>query len=254
MAGHSRRFKEAGYDIPKPFIMVGGQPMIARACQMFSPTDEFIFVCNKEHLLKDDFREIISAVALNYYIVEIDPHEYGPVYSTLQAESCITDADEPIIVTYSDFTIQWNYRQFLLKAALYEGAIAVFRGFHPASFGNTYYAYIKADKNLEMLELREKQSFTENRTEEFASTGVYYIENWRTFKHYAEELLKNSTNISSEYYCSLIFNPMVRDGKKVCLFEVDKFICWGTPQDLEEYNFWSEYFSRDAKQILSHQI
>ena len=216
---------------------------------MFSPNDEFIFMCNKEHLVNENYREILSNVTQFYHIVEIEPHEYGPVYSALQAEAYIKDENNPVIISYCDFTMEWNYRQFLSKAAQYEGAIPVFKGFHPASFGDTYYAYIKANKELEMIELREKRSFTDNRSEEFASTGVYYLESWKTFSHYAKELLRNKETVSSEYYCSLLYNPMVRDGKQVCLFEADKFICWGTPEDMEEYLFWSEYFAEHAGKI-----
>lgn len=251
MAGHSRRFKDTGYDILKPFINIDGKPMIERVCRMFSPNDEFVFVCNKDHLLNDDYRKTLENVTPIYHIVEIPPHEYGPVYSSLQAASHITDENEPIIISYCDFTMQWDYRQFLLKAAQYEGAIPVFKGFHPASLGDTYYAYVKTNKDLEMVELREKQSFTDNRSNEFASTGVYYIEDWKTFSHYARELLKKQETVASEFYASLIFNPMVQDGKSVCVFEVDKFICWGTPEDLEEYTFWSEYFLKNANQIQS---
>lgn len=249
MAGHSRRFKQAGYATLKPFIDIDGKPMIGRVCQMFSPDDEFIFVCNREHLLNQDYRSILENVTPVYHIIEIEPHEYGPVYSALQAEDCITDADEPIIISYCDFTMQWDYRQFLLKSAQYEGAMPVFRGFHPASLGNTYYAYVRSREEMEMAGLREKSSFTDNRADEFASTGVYYMDSWKTFAHYAAELLEKRSSISMELYCSLLYNPMVRDGKRVSLFEVEKFICWGTPEDLEEYRFWSEYFVKDVRMI-----
>ena len=256
MAGHSRRFREAGYQTPKPFITIDGEPMIKRVCQMFSPADEFIFVCNEKHLSADSYRRILESLVLKYRIVPIAPHEYGPTYSALQAESCISDREkaEPVIVSYCDFAVQWDYRRFLMKAELYDGAIAVFRGFHPASFGDTYYAYLKADENMQMLALREKQSFTDNRAQEFASTGAYYFDSWNTFAHYAGRLLKDRESVGGEYYCSLLFNPMVRDGKRVCLFEVEKFICWGTPQDLQEYCFWSDYFLKNANQIRDREL
>lgn len=43
---------------------------------------------------------------------------------------------------------------------------------------------------------------------------------------------------------------MIRDGKTVSVFEVDKFICWGTPEDLEEYYFWSDYFEKDLRRLV----
>lgn len=250
MAGHSRRFKEAGYTTLKPFIMIDGKPMIQRVCEMFSPMDEFIFVCNREHLEEKGYVDILEGIVHKYHIVRIEPHELGPVYSALQAGELMGE-DEPFILSYCDFTMQWNYRHFLRKAAQYDGAMAVFKGFHPASLGGTYYAYLRANEVMEMVELREKQSFTENRMNEFASTGVYYIEDWKTYRHYANDLLSKKKAVGSEYYCSLIYNPMVQDGKRVCLVEVDKFICWGTPGDLEEYLFWSGYFARMAEKTAS---
>ena len=251
MAGHSRRFEAAGYNTLKPFILIDGKPMIQRVCQMFHPTDEFVFICNREHLEKNGYREILESVVANYQIIAIEPHELGPTYSVLQAESAVSNPEEPIIISYCDFTMQWDYRQFLMKAAQYEGAMPVFRGFHPASFGDTYYAYLAADSNLEMKQLREKQSFTDNRSEEFASTGVYYLDSWQTFYRYATEIMAKKETVGSEYYCSLLYNPLVRDGKRVALFEVEKFICWGTPDDLEEYVFWSEYFNKKSQSVIN---
>ena len=249
MAGHSRRFKQAGYKTPKQFINIDGKPMIERVCRMFSPNDEFVFICNREHLEDRENRRVLESATQFYNIVEIEPHELGPVYSALQAKPFVSD-DEPIILSYCDFTMQWDYRRFLMKVAQYDGAVAVFKGMHPASLGNTYYAYVKADENMEMVELREKQSFTPNRMDEFASTGVYYIDTWNSFANYAEEILNTKKSVGSEYYASLIYNPMVGDGRKICLFEVEKFICWGTPEDLEEYIHWSEYFGRDQRHLL----
>jgi NDP-sugar pyrophosphorylase family protein len=246
MAGHSRRFQEAGYTVPKPFILIDGKPMIQRVCRMFAPEDEFIFICNEEQLEANaEYREILASIAPRTQIVTIAPHELGPVYSVLAADPYMA-ADEPVIITYCDFTMRWNYDHFRLKAAMYDGAIPVFRGFHPASFGDTYYCYLRTNEASEMLELREKQSFTDNRAEEFASTGVYYVDRWDNFKRYAAEIIEQGQKVAAEYYASLIYPPMVRDGKRVCVFEVDNFICWGTPEDLAEYTFWSNYFANHS--------
>ena len=243
MAGHSKRFQAAGYTVPKPFIMIDGKTMIEHVCQLFSPRDEFIFVCNREHLQAEPYyRDVLTRIAPCTHIVEVEPHDLGPVYSTLAADAYMRD-DEPVIISYCDYTVLWNYRRFLHKAAMYEGAIPVFRGFHPASLGDTYYCYIRTNSDLEMLELREKQSFTANRSAEFASTGVYYLDQWRTFKKYGQELIERGEKVTDEYFVSLIYPAMVRDGQSVCVYEVEKFICWGTPKDLEEYLFWSEYFA-----------
>jgi NDP-sugar pyrophosphorylase family protein len=251
MAGHSRRFQAAGHTIPKPFILIDGKPMIQRVCQMFAPDDEFIFICNQEQMAANpEYREVLDGVRPRTRIVEVPSHELGPVYSVLAADEFM-EPNEPLIISYCDFTMRWNYFHFRLKAAMYEGAIPVFRGFHPASFGDTYYCYIRTNEELEMIELREKQSFTDNRAEEFASTGVYYLDRWDRYKKYSLEIIEKGQKVAAEYYASLIYPPMVRDGNKVCVFEVDNFICWGTPEDLAEYTFWSSYFTNSANVIQS---
>lgn len=253
MAGHSRRFQRAGYCTPKAFTLVDNRPMIHWIVGMFSPTDRFIFVALRQHMANSKYKEILQTAAPRYHIIEIDAHELGPVYSALLADDLIKD-NEPIIITYCDFYQHWNYEQFLMQMQGYEGGMAVFRGFHPASFGNTFYAYVRANASLEMLELREKQSFTNKRHEEYASTGVYYVESWDLYKQYARRLLQHEINIGNEYYVSLIYNPMVADGLRVRLFEVDKFICWGTPEDLDQYLFWSDFFADDVPRLKERSL
>ena len=115
MAGDSKRFKEAGYSIPKPFMMIDGKSMIERVCSMFSSSDEFIFVCNKEHLRNKDYVGILEGAASRQQVIAIDPHNRGPIYSVLQAGRSIKDKQEPIILSYCDFTMQWDYQPFHLK-------------------------------------------------------------------------------------------------------------------------------------------
>jgi hypothetical protein len=39
-------------------------------------------------------------------------------------------------------------------------------------------------------------------------------------------------------------NLLIEGGLKVKVFEVDAFICWGTPEDLKIYEYWREYFKK----------
>lgn len=241
LAGHSRRFKEAGYDLPKFLLPIDDQPMIAHVVSMFDSTDTFHFVINsaqeKEY---PDLAKRLRALATRSSVTVIDPHEQGPVFSALLVQDI--PADAPVIITYCDFIVRWNYARFKREVHAYDGAIPAFHGFHPASFGHTYYAYMRTDANDEMLELREKSSFTKERHNEPASAGIYYFKSYGLFTQYGEKLQHEGYDGLKEGYVSLLANPMVRDGLKVRVTEVDKFICWGTPEDYEQYMFWSRYF------------
>ena len=86
--------------------------------------------------------------------------------------------------------------------------------------------------------MREKEAFTHNKSSELASTGTYYFKEKISFIKYANEIMSNPRRDLPEAYVSLLANPMARDGLKVKTFNVDKFICLGTPHDYEEYTYW----------------
>lgn len=247
MAGHSRRFNEAGYAGPKGLLTVGNKPMIEHVINMFDldSCKYFIVVNNQQVEHTPGLEDYLSNLAPRVQIIVVDSHELGPVYSSLQIEG-IEDDDE-VIVTYCDFIVEWNYPLFLRHIRGSDGAVVSFRGFHPASFGDTYYAYLRVDEQNHMLELREKISFTDKREDEHASAGIYYYKNWGMFRSYGEAYLEKGTNELPEVYASLLYNDMVDDGLEVTVHEANKFICLGTPSDLEQYQFWWSYFVNDRK-------
>ena len=226
--------------------------MIAWVCEMFSEKDSFVFISNREHLKNSSYRAVLNSVVPRFEVVEVDPHDHGPLVSVLAAKGCVEE-DEPILISYCDFTVHWDYRQFLRYAAMQDGTIVAFRGYHPASFGSTFYGYLRTQEE-KVLEVREKQSFTDHRHEEFAAAGIYHFASWRLFERYAREMIAADVRCGSEYQVSLLYNPMVRDERSVGVYEAKKFICWGTPQDVEEWHFWSRYFTRcsHAKMELPH--
>jgi NDP-sugar pyrophosphorylase family protein len=242
LAGHSRRFKALGYSKPKFLIEIDGRSIISHVVDMFDEEDEFHFVLNSEQVKQyPEIINILNSLAKKAKIHVIKPHEKGPVFSVLQINS-IKDEEE-IIISYCDFIVDWNYKKFLKEVRGYDGAVPSFKGFHPASFGHTYYAYMRVNEKNEMLELREKNSFTDARHDEPASTGIYYFKNWQIFKKYANKIMIDGFENLKEGYVSLLFNPMAHDGLKILVNYVSKFICLGTPEDLEQYLFWSKYFN-----------
>ena len=46
----------------------------------------------------------------------------------------------------------------------------------------------------------------------------------------------------AELSCSGTIISSVKMGLKVALFEIDYFICWGTPNELATFNYWEDCF------------
>jgi len=242
MSGVGNRFIEAGYKEPKPLVVIDGKPIIEHVCDLFPGENKFTFICNAKHLAETNMREILQSIKPNANIIEIENHKKGPVYAVHLVEDLIDDEEE-VIVNYCDFGTYWDYQDFLkhTRDRDADGAIPAYKGFHPHMLGSTNYAFMR-DEQQWMLEIKEKEPFTDNRMNEYASNGTYYFKKGLFVKKYFNELMERDINLKGEYYVSLVFNLLIQDGLKVSIYDVQHMLQWGTPQDVEEYNSWSKYF------------
>lgn len=249
MSGFGERFRRAGYTVPKPFIMVEGKYIIQHVIDLFPGERNFLFICNQEHLDNPDYRikEIIKDYCPNGQILGIKPHKLGPVHTVLQARDWI-DPEDPVLVNYCDFTCYWNWENFknYVEKTNCDAAIPCYKGFHPHSLGNTNYAYIKHNSEW-IVDIQEKQPFTKNRMNEFASSGTYYFSKGRVMLESMDQLIEDNLSVNNEYYVSLVYKSLIEKGKKIAIYPIEHFMQWGTPEDLHEYNYWSKIFKNLVK-------
>jgi NDP-sugar pyrophosphorylase family protein len=93
----------------------------------------------------------------------------------------------------------------------------------------------------------EKHCFTPNPEESHHSSGAYYFRSGELLKRYTRELLDSGNTINGEYYVSMLFPLMLRDGHLITVPEMSHFMQWGTPEDLEEYEAWSRRIHTDLQ-------
>jgi len=248
MSGIGNRFIQAGYKDPKPLIVIDGKTIIEHVCDLFPGEEKFTFICNSKHLAETNMREVLTSIKSNANIVEIPNHKKGPVYAVSLINDLIKDEEE-VIVNYCDFGTYWDYKDFLkhTRNRDADGAIPSYKRFHPHMIGSTNYAFMRDDDQW-MLEIKEKEPFTDNRMNEYASNGTYYFKKGAYVKKYFQELMDKDINLNGEYYVSLIYNLLVKDGLTVSIYDVQHMLQWGTPSDVEEYNTWSEYFKHIINQ------
>lgn len=246
MTGFGSRFVAAGYKELKPFIRVQGKPIIQWIVDgMYPDEDNIVFVCRKEHLETIvDMQNSLLKIAPKAEICTIDNWvKKGPVYDVLRASTYIDD-DEPCVINYCDFYMTWDYRKFKKDVTQRgcEGCIPCYTGFHPHLLvEKNYYASCLTDKEENLLEIREKFSFEKDKKKAKHSPGVYYFKTGRLLKRYFQKLVDSKQTLNGEFYASLPYNFMVKDGLKVWVpTNVDKFCQWGTPEDMNDYLFWTE--------------
>lgn len=241
MSGTGKRFVDAGYLTPKPLIEVDGKPMVEHVVNLFPGLSKITFICNETHILSTNMKEILHKIAPNSKIIKIEDNlKKGPVYAVYKIFDSIED-DEEVIFSYCDYGTLWDFDKFLLDREKYDGVIASYIGFHPHMLGGDNYAFSKLENGL-VVQIKEKEPFTDNKMNEYASNGTYYFKSGKIVKKYFKKLIDENISVNNEYYISLVYNLLINDGLKVGVFEIDKMLQWGTPQDLENYKMWSRYF------------
>lgn len=244
MTGYGSRFVAAGYKDLKPFIKIDGQTILEWIVRgMYGPEDEFIFICRKEHLNTMPFMEdFLCKLAPKAKISAIgDWVKKGPVFDVMRSEAYIDD-NKPAIINYCDFYMVWDRNKFYSEAASngWDGAIPSYTGFHPHLIPEkNVYASSKIDKDGRLIEIKEKHSFDPDKKKAYHSAGMYYFKTGKLLKKYCGKLISDKDELNGEYYASMVYNNMVKDGLNIAVPNNIEYFCqWGTPEDLQDFLFW----------------
>lgn len=244
MSGFGERFRLAGCAVPKTLIEIDDKPIIAHVIDMFPGESDFIFICNQEHLNEPAYRmeAILKEYCPSGRIFGIPPHKLGPINAVCQAAHLL-DPAEPVVVNYCDFTCYWDWHHFkrYVKETACAGAIPAYKGFHPHSLGSTNYAYL-CEIDGWVQDIQEKQPYTNNRMQEYASSGTYYFASAQIMSQAFRTVMEQDLNIGGEYYVSLAYKPLLSNKQPVSVYPLQHFMQWGTPEDVAEYTNWSKAF------------
>jgi NDP-sugar pyrophosphorylase family protein len=240
MSGFGERFRRAGYSLPKPLIPVLGRPIIAHVLDMFPGEKDVFFICNREHLDNPAYalRETLARYCPEGMVLGIDPHKKGPVYAVSRIFDRLSSS-APTIINYCDFSCLWDWEGFRTYArdTGCDGAVMAYTGFHPHMLGSNNYAYVKNEGDR-VLSIQEKKPYTDNPMNEYASSGTYYFASGALMREAFEATLRrDDLMLNGEYYVSLAYVPLLERGLDIRVFPVERFMQWGTPEDLEEFLF-----------------
>lgn len=249
MSGFGERFRRAGYTLPKPLIPVDGRPIIGHVIDLFPGEADFIFICNEDHLAHPEYRmaETLRELCPTGRVVPIKAHRLGPVHAVMHAAPLL-DPARPVVVNYCDFSCHWDWSHFasFVRTSGCDGAIPAYRGFHPHCLGPTSYAYMREQDGW-VSDIQEKRAYTDTPMNEFASSGTYYFASAAKMLDAFAEMKRQDLSLNGEFYVSLAYKPLIRQGDAIAVYELQHFLQWGTPEDLREYEHWSDAFAQLAR-------
>jgi NDP-sugar pyrophosphorylase family protein len=240
MAGEGKRFIEAGYKEPKPFIPINGKSMIHNIIENFdfSMFDmKFIFIAQEKHCREFKFeKRIIEAIHDSYgnnvandsEIIQINYLTEGAACTVLKARKLI-DNDTPLLIANSDQLIDWSISLFnksieLTKA---DACIPVFHNTHPK------WSYAELNNDGYVIRVKEKEPIST-----YATVGIYWFRKGSDFVWGADAMINKNLRVNNEFYVCPVFNELIiPKNRKVIAFPIPSCAMHGlgTPEDLHKY-------------------
>ena len=227
MAGEGKRFIDAEYEVPKPFIDVNGVSMI-QAVYDNLPFEgaNWFYMVRKEHTKKYD-----EWIPPGRRII-VEGTTGGAACTVLLAKEHI-DNDEELLIVNSDQLMDYNIDNFnTLRrcASVLDGMIFVFWATeHKWSFAKI------SDESGLITQVAEK-----NPISTWATTGVYYWKKGKQFVTCAENMIEHGRSVNGEFYICPVYNELINYGSGIVApYYVTEMYGLGTPEDLERY-IWRE--------------
>jgi hypothetical protein len=73
---------------------------------------------------------------------------------------------------------------------------------------------------------------------------LFGSEQAKLFVEAAERMIAQNRRINNEFYVDECINDVIQMGFKAKVFEVDHYICWGTPNDYKTFQYWEAYYQK----------
>ena len=232
MAGEGKRFKDAGYSIPKPMIKVDGKPMVIRALESLPKASKNILIVRKNHLNIADLKSLLDDYFENIIIIEIDDLTEGQASTCLLSESHISK-NSILNIGACDIGFKFDpdkHNELLNK---YDSFIWTYTNNSNVLSHPEMYGWVKRKLNSDEIEYVScKKQISDKLLDEHVVSGTFTFKNSNLFFAGIKEMIKKNDKVNGEYYLDNIFNHLPHVSS---VFKVEEYYSWGTPEELNNY-------------------
>ena len=225
IGGIGQRFKDEGYDLPKPLISALGKPMIYHVIgSLYLESTDTVHIVYHNHLKEFNFETLIKFYFpyINIKFISLDYLTKGAAETVLRGLETFTEEELNDNVLLLDCDTFYNDDIVAgYKSAPTKNAIFYFNSTDP----NPIYSYINLD-GITVTDIKEKVKISDN-----ANTGAYGFESSRELKQYCTKVL----DLDKEVYISCVYEEMLKDNKTIIGGKIESFNCVGTPLQLKTY-------------------
>ena len=235
MAGHGSRFRMEGYETPKPFLPIRGEPMAVVALRDLPETESTTIISLRAHTVGPYFP--------GCQIVELDETTNGQATTCMLALGNVDD-NTPLTVTACDNGAMYDpdHLERLLKDESIDVIVWCFTNNPTGKLYPHMYAWLDVDERGSIRDVSIKKPFVD-KPNTHAIIGTMFFRRTDMFKAAYKHIVDRDIRTNGEFYVDNLLQPMIDQGYTVKAFPVDYYLCWGTPNDYRTFQYWDDYHS-----------
>lgn len=257
LAGFGSRFSKDGFKIPKPLLKVNESPMIIQAVKCLPQSTNQTFIYLDEHNKKYNINNEIKKYYPNMCGVSIDKTTNGQAttcWKGIQHNSNI-NSDDAVFISACDNGVYYDVEKYqqLVDDKSVDVIVWSFRNEQSSKSNPQMYAWMETDEDNNILSVSCKCFDPEihNVNKSHVIIGSMFFRKCSYFTNGYFKNVKEDIRSNNEFYVDDVINQCIKQGLKVKVFEVEHYICWGTPNDYKTYNYFQQLFESDPSHPYS---
>lgn len=242
MAGEGSRFVAEGYTTPKPLIEVDGKPMIVRAVEDLPKGDNYVFISRDFHIEKYHIDHELKKYFKDAKVIGLNYLTEGQASTCLLAKDII-DPDDELIIGACDNGMIYDKSLFEEKKKQYDVMAFTFRNNVTVIEKPQQYGWLKTSGE-KIIGTSIKKQLSDTPMKDHAVVGAFWFKKGSHFINAAEKMIRENRRINNEFYVDECMQDCIDLGLNTGVFEINHYLCWGTPNDYKTYNYWKDFFTK----------
>ncbi len=155
------------------------------------------------------------------------------------------DKEKSLFISACDYGLVWDEEKFLQMAndQNIDCLVWTFRNYPGDNSKPEMYSWVQEENGL-VKEIRLKKSVSQTPQKDPGIVGAFWFKKAGDFIASAKEFVSSPKPPSGEFHLEGCIDYLIKQGKKAAVFDVGRFVCWGTPNDLKTWEYWKSYFSK----------
>ena len=106
------------------------------------------------------------------------------------------------------------------------------------------YGWVDTDNQDNALSVSVKKPISNDPYNDHAIVGTFWFREVSIFNQALEKLVDKCIRVNGEYYVDSIMQELIELKFNVKVFEIEDYICWGTPNDYRTFCYWQSFFHK----------